>query len=100
MIGNFAFWNCTSLTHLTLPTGLTKIGDDAFWNCTSLTQLSLPAGLTTIGERAFDDCPNDLTIGITSTDEQAFDKVIAQIPSNYQGRVIAFTVTAEQYRQA
>eukprot|EP00633_Aureoumbra_lagunensis_P001293 CAMPEP_0197285070 /NCGR_PEP_ID=MMETSP0890-20130614/203_1 /TAXON_ID=44058 ORGANISM="Aureoumbra lagunensis, Strain CCMP1510" /NCGR_SAMPLE_ID=MMETSP0890 /ASSEMBLY_ACC=CAM_ASM_000533 /LENGTH=46 /DNA_ID= /DNA_START= /DNA_END= /DNA_ORIENTATION= len=46
MIGLGAFGRCTSLTHLTLPAGLTTIGDEAFRDCTSLTQLTLPAGLT------------------------------------------------------
>eukprot|EP00633_Aureoumbra_lagunensis_P003708 CAMPEP_0197301788 /NCGR_PEP_ID=MMETSP0890-20130614/50613_1 /TAXON_ID=44058 ORGANISM="Aureoumbra lagunensis, Strain CCMP1510" /NCGR_SAMPLE_ID=MMETSP0890 /ASSEMBLY_ACC=CAM_ASM_000533 /LENGTH=326 /DNA_ID=CAMNT_0042781181 /DNA_START=1314 /DNA_END=2291 /DNA_ORIENTATION=+ len=101
-IGEWAFGECTSLTRLTSPASLTTIGLGAFWNCTSLTQLTLPDSITDICSNAFDGCPNDLTIAITSTDEQAFDKVIAKIPATYRGRVIAFTVTApqEQYRRA
>ena len=29
-IGRYAFENCTSLTSITLPEGITKIGDDVF----------------------------------------------------------------------
>jgi len=85
-----------------LPAGLTMIGDYNFNDCTSLTQVTMPDSITDIWSSVFDGCPNDLVIAITSTDEQAFDKVIAKIPANYRGRVIVFTVTApqEQYRQA
>eukprot|EP00633_Aureoumbra_lagunensis_P008637 CAMPEP_0197305886 /NCGR_PEP_ID=MMETSP0891-20130614/2269_1 /TAXON_ID=44058 ORGANISM="Aureoumbra lagunensis, Strain CCMP1510" /NCGR_SAMPLE_ID=MMETSP0891 /ASSEMBLY_ACC=CAM_ASM_000534 /LENGTH=171 /DNA_ID=CAMNT_0042787443 /DNA_START=90 /DNA_END=601 /DNA_ORIENTATION=+ len=98
----YAFEGCSSLTHVTLPAGLTTIGRSAFSGCSSLTQLTLPDSVTDIRRDVFDGCPNDLTIGIMSTDEEAFDKVITQIPATYRGRVIAFTVTApqEQYRQA
>eukprot|EP00633_Aureoumbra_lagunensis_P009608 CAMPEP_0197312314 /NCGR_PEP_ID=MMETSP0891-20130614/19181_1 /TAXON_ID=44058 ORGANISM="Aureoumbra lagunensis, Strain CCMP1510" /NCGR_SAMPLE_ID=MMETSP0891 /ASSEMBLY_ACC=CAM_ASM_000534 /LENGTH=57 /DNA_ID=CAMNT_0042799321 /DNA_START=110 /DNA_END=280 /DNA_ORIENTATION=+ len=57
MIGNSAFYGCTSLNQLGLPVGLTEIWDNDFWecltvfgdyvfdSCTSLNQLTLPAGL-------------------------------------------------------
>ena len=32
------------------------IGDYAFEDCSGLTSLTLPAGITSIGERAFEDC--------------------------------------------
>ena len=55
-IGNAAFANCTSLTGITLPDGLTTIGDEAFFNCTSLTGITIPNTVTSIGEAAFKDC--------------------------------------------
>ena len=86
-IGNYAFYNCTSLTSINLPNSLTTIGDGAFSGCTSLTNLTLPSSLTTIGNSAFNGCtsltlspngnlPTSLTtignfafVGCTSLDE-------------------------------
>ena len=53
-IGNGAFYNCTSLTSITLPEGVTSIEKYAFYNCTSLTSITLPEGVTSIGESAFE----------------------------------------------
>ncbi len=37
-----AFKNCTSITHLTLPSSLTSIGKGALEGCTGLTELTIP----------------------------------------------------------
>ena len=55
-IGNSAFFNCTSLTRVTVPDGVTRIGDKAFYNCTGLTRVTLPDGVTSIGNDAFFWC--------------------------------------------
>ena len=52
-IGEYAFKDCSRLTSLTLPVGITSIGYDAFAYCSGLTSLTLPAGITSIGEFAF-----------------------------------------------
>lgn len=55
-IGEKAFKDCSRLTSLTLPVGITSIGYDAFAYCSGLTSLTLPAGITSIGEYAFYGC--------------------------------------------
>ena len=50
--GESAFWNCTSLTSITIPEGVTSIGN-AFENCLSLTSITIPASVTSIGQYAF-----------------------------------------------
>ena len=55
-IGEFAFWNCSSLTSITIPDGVTSIGDRAFYHCSSLTSITIPDSVTSIGYYAFDDC--------------------------------------------
>jgi hypothetical protein len=77
-VGGFAFWECWSLTTMSLPVA-TTIGESAFvatslesvslpavqiidvyafgW-CGRLTTISLPASLTTIGRNPFAGCPN------------------------------------------
>ena len=36
-IGDYSFYNCTSLTGITIPESVTSIGWSAFYNCTSMT---------------------------------------------------------------
>ena len=75
-IGYDAFYNCSGLTSLTLPAGITSIGEYAFYGCSGLTSLNLPAGITEIGESTFSDCSGltSLTLpdGITSIGSRAF----------------------------
>ena len=69
-IGSYAFRGCSSLTSLTIPNGVTSIGDYAFYNCTSLSSVTIPSGVTSIGETAFGFCTSLQNItflsGITS----------------------------------
>ena len=38
--------------------GLQKIEDEAFYDCTSLESITLPSTVTEIGDEAFSDCTN------------------------------------------
>ena len=75
-IGEYAFKDCSRLTSLTLPAGITTIGRNAFSGCSGLTSLTLPAGITSIGRNAFDGCSGltslTLPAGITSIGSYAF----------------------------
>ncbi|MDE7139986.1 MAG: leucine-rich repeat domain-containing protein, partial [Treponemataceae bacterium] len=70
------FCNCTSLTDVTIPEGVTELVRQAFSNCTSLTDVTIPAGVKTIGDDAFDNCKSltEVTIpgSVTSIGEYAF----------------------------
>jgi uncharacterized repeat protein (TIGR03803 family) len=59
-IGDGAFFECTSLTSVTIPSSVTSIGADVFFECTSLTSVTIPGSVTSIGVTAFYDCA-DLT---------------------------------------
>ena len=75
-LGRGAFWGCSGLTSLTIPSGVTSIGNSAFSGCSGLTSLTLPSGVTSIGEDAFAGCSGltSLTLpsGVTSIDYQTF----------------------------
>ena len=59
VIGAYAFSYCSSLTSLTLPSGVASIGDYAFYGCSGLTSLTLPSSVTSsIGRWVFDGCYN------------------------------------------
>ena len=47
-LGNKAFYDCTSLTNLTIPASVTSIGDHAFSFCSRLTGVKIPNGVTNI----------------------------------------------------
>jgi hypothetical protein len=51
-IGYRAFYNCTSLTSITIPAGVTSIGGEAFANCDNLKTVTV-SRKTRIGEGAF-----------------------------------------------
>ena len=55
-IGSYAFWRCSGLTSLTILSGVTEIGYRAFYGCSGLTSLTIPSSVTSIGESAFQDC--------------------------------------------
>ena len=69
-LGDYAFYGCSGLTSLTLPSGVTSIGYRAFEGCSGLTSLTIPSGVTEIGSSAFYGCSGltSLTIpsGVTS----------------------------------
>lgn len=52
-IGEYAFYDCSSLSAIALPNSVTAIGDCAFLFCSSLSTIPLPNSLTTIGNFAF-----------------------------------------------
>ena len=75
-LGSRAFYNCSGLTSLSLPSGITSIGWEAFSGCSGLTSLSLPSGITSIGLFSFSGCCGlsslSLPSGITSIGYNAF----------------------------
>jgi len=52
-----AFRNCETLTHVTLPRGITSIGSNAFSRCPALERIDLPDTLAMIDTHAFYGCP-------------------------------------------
>jgi hypothetical protein len=75
-IGQYAFYNCTSLTSVTIGNSVTSIGNRAFSNCTNLTSIIIPNSVTSIEEFAFSGCKNltSITIpdSVTSIGNRAF----------------------------
>ena len=63
-IGESAFSWCGSLASVTLPDSVAFIGDSAFYSCGSLTSAVIPDGVTSIGKDAFDDCADNLALTV------------------------------------
>jgi hypothetical protein len=55
-IADSAFFECSGLTAVTIPTSVTNIPADAFYYCVNLTDVTVPGNVTSISADAFAGC--------------------------------------------
>ncbi len=72
----YAFYNCSSLTSIEIPEGVTSIVGAVFSGCSSLTNITIPNKVRSIGKSAFYNCSSLESIvipeGVTSIGSAAF----------------------------
>ncbi len=74
-IGAYAFQGCTKLETITWSAdSVTVIGEKSFAECTALTVLTLPEGLTTLNSQAFAGCSSLKEVTIPATLTGATDR--------------------------
>ena len=76
-IGEYAFFNCSGLTSVTIPNSVTGIERFAFERCSGLTSVIIGNGVTSIDRYAFGGCSEILDVycyaeNVPSTDSEAF----------------------------
>ena len=57
-IGSYAFYGCTDLESVTIPSSVTLIGTYAFYGCPNLKSITVPSSVTAINYEAFYNCSN------------------------------------------
>ncbi len=76
-IGEKAFYNCSGLTSVTIPSSVTSIGEMAFYYCSGLTSVTIPNSVSSIGYYAFKGCESltSVTIpnSVTKIGDSAFE---------------------------
>ena len=65
--GDGAFYNCTSLTSVTLPDSLTSIGSFAFNGCNKLASINIPESVKSISNGAFGGCSSLVSVTLLNT---------------------------------
>lgn len=53
VIGNRAFYSCSSITSVAIPNSVNCIGVQAFWGCSNLTNIEIPQSVSVICREAF-----------------------------------------------
>ncbi len=66
-IGNGAFYDCSGLTSVVIPSSVTSIGFQTFTYCSGLTFIAIPSSVTSIGGCAFYGCSGLTSVVIPSS---------------------------------
>ena len=83
-----AFSNCSNLTSITIPDGVTSIGDFAFFGCMELTSVTIPDGVTSIGSWAFEECSGLTEIRVKAVVPRISEQQVGRILQQYPAHVI------------
>ena len=72
-IGYQAFKDCTRLTGVTIPEGVTMLLNESFAGCTSLTKITLPSTMYSIYNYAFTGCTSLTSVTCLSETARSFN---------------------------
>ena len=64
-IPSYAFYGCSGLTSITIPSSVTSIPSYAFNGCSGLTSITIPSSVTSIGSYAFNNCSGLTRVNIS-----------------------------------
>ena len=74
-IGGNAFYGCSSLASITIPSGVTSIGSNAFYSCHGMAEYHIePTTPPTLGTKAFGNIQSDCVIYVPSESLTAYQE--------------------------
>jgi hypothetical protein len=88
-IGDYAFYNSSSPTSITIPNGVISIGSAAFFYCNNLTNITIPGSITSIGGYAFDSCFNLMSINV-APNNSVFSSIAGVLFNQNQTLLVTF----------
>ena len=96
-IRSYAFYNCTTLTNVTIDASAKKIGYQTFGNCKGLKQIEIPNGMESFGSNTFRGSGLEIihvplsVTGMTESKGENFRDCtslhLAYIPRRFKGRL-------------
>ncbi len=89
-LGAFAFYDCSSLTSVTIGNGITALPDWSFFGCTSLTNITIGNGVTSIGSYTFYRCDSLTSINYRGTESEWNDIIKGD---NWDYETGSYTIT-------
>ena len=105
-INGYAFRNCSKLSEIVVPEGVTTVGEHCFENCTSLTSVSLPTTLKVLENHLFKNC-NQLESFVfqptmEKVEEHCFDQCLSLKNLRFDDgtRSIAFSTVVSMFRDS
>ena len=81
-IGSSAFYACSSLESIEIPSSVTSIGSFAFNGCSGLTEIIIPEGVTSIGKYAFHGCSGLTRLTINTQSDYIWQKASSSSASD------------------
>ena len=95
-IGNWAFYDCKTITKLALVDSIESIGASAFRNCEGIESIVLSENVSVIGEFAFSDCDALESVTIMNAEAEIGANAFAGSPATIFGIVGS---TAQAYAE-
>ena len=90
-IGYEAFYGCSGLTSVEIPSSVTSIGNSAFYGCSGLTSVDIPSSVTIIGAYVFYGCSG--VTSVTFGDTTGWYVTTSSTDAKYKTGGRAVTVT-------
>lgn len=94
--GEKCFYECSSLTSITIPSSVTSLGDFCFMLCSGLTSITIPSSVTSLGDGCFRGCSGLISITIPSSvaslDDYCFSDCSGLEIVYFKGKVPKFSL--------